>query len=570
MNNFNFPGQIFVDGRRRSRLFVDGWRLAVGGSWLTVVVAVKCFIFRPAKCNGLFIVAVLTGEAAVRLCRKGKNDMKFTYLIGVALLGVALASCDKEGDIITDGNFTLEFSLDTLRFDTVFTELGSATRSFKVYNRNDRPVRIGKVSLEGAAGAKFRMNVDGIPGDEVENVEIFGNDSIYVFVEVTIDPDEPLSESPFVIEDKVSFQTGDKRQEVRLEAWGQNANYFPSRFNKGVPVVLSCNNDKIVWDDPKPYVIYGEIFIDSCALEVMAGARIHVHGGIARNEVFGVFNDGIIYTLANGSIRLLGTQENPIIVQGDRLEEPFQDDPGQWQGIILGRGSKGNVMEWTTVKNAIFSVYVDSLAELTAVNSQFYNTNSSGIIGFHSTIRLENCLVYNNLSTSVQLILGGDYTFDYCTVASYGVDASAISMSNFFCYDDFLNCRILEENPLRARFRNCIFFGSRRDEVGLSDLYGGQQPGAFDIGFQNCIVRVDELLEQQGGLYAGFLENQCATCINATRDDALFADPNEDDYHLDTLSIAEGMALPLPGIEIDLEGNRRDEAAPDIGCFEYQ
>ncbi|MCB0584000.1 MAG: hypothetical protein KDD06_01530, partial [Phaeodactylibacter sp.] len=188
----------------------------------------------------------------------------------------------------------------------------------------------------------------------------------------------------------------------------------------------------------------------------------------------------------------------------------------------------------------------------------------------HSTISLENCLVYNNLSTSVQLILGGDYSFDYCTVASYGVDASAIGMSNFYCYDDFLNCQVLEAASLRARFRNCIFFGSRRDEVSLSDIYGGQQPNAFDVEFQNCIVRVDELLTQQDGLYADFLENQCATCINATRDDALFADPNGDDYHLDTLSIAEGMALPLTGIGIDLEGNMRDATAPDIGCYERQ
>lgn len=496
--------------------------------------------------------------------------MKCNFLPGVFLLALALAACNQEEDFIPDGNFTLEFSLDTLRFDTVFTELGSATRSFKVYNRNSRPVRIGKVSLAGAAGARFRMNVDGQAGDAAENVEIWGKDSIYVFVEVTIDPDQPLSVSPFVIEDKVVFETGDKRQEVRLEAWGQNANYYPGRFNKGVPDTIRCNNEKIVWDDPKPYVIYGEIFIEDCALEVAAGARIYVHGGVAQNERFGIFNDGIIWALSSGSIRLLGTKEEPIVIQGDRLEEPFREEPGQWQGIILGKGSRGNVMEWTTVKNAIFSVYVDSLAELAARNSQFYNTSSSGIIGFSSAIRLENCLVYNNLSTSVQLILGGDYAFDYCTVASYGVDASAIAMSNFYCYDDFLNCLYLEENPLKARFRNCIFFGSRRDELGLSDLYGGQQPNAFDIKFENCIVRVDELLEQQDGLYAGFLENQCATCINATRDEALFADPNEDDYHLDTLSIAEGMALPIPGIGIDLEGNMRDGAAPDIGCYEYQ
>lgn len=490
--------------------------------------------------------------------------------MGLLTLALAFTACEDEDNFITDGSFDLEFSVDTLLFDTVFTELGSATRSFKVYNHNNRPVRIGKVRLAGNESGKFRMNVDGVPGDEVEDVEIWANDSIYVFVEVTIDPDQPLSASPFVIDDEILFETQGKQQGVKLEAWGQNANYFPSRFNRGVPVLLSCNNGTLVWDDPKPYVIYGVLLIDSCALEVMAGTQIYVHGGVAKNDLFGIYNDGIIYTLQNGSIRLNGSQEHPIIVQGDRLEEDFQDAPGQWQGIIIGKGSKGNKMDFTTVRNSIFSVYVDSLGEFSANNSQFYNTNSSGLIGFHSKIRLENCLVYNNQSTSIQLIQGGIYDFAYCTVASYGVDASAISMSNFYCYDDFLSCQILRDAPLSANFRNCIFFGSRRDEVQLSDLYAGQDPGYFDVHFENCIVKVEALLQQQDGLYAGFFGNQCVNCINGTRDDALFANLNEDDYHLDTLSIAEGLAIPIPSIPIDLEGNARDQAAPDIGCFEYQ
>ena len=45
-------------------------------------------------------------------------------------------------------NDKLEFSLDTLRFDTVFTERGSATRILKVYNPNDESVRISRIALE--------------------------------------------------------------------------------------------------------------------------------------------------------------------------------------------------------------------------------------------------------------------------------------------------------------------------------------------------------------------------------------------------------------------------------------
>lgn len=491
------------------------------------------------------------------------------YLIYALLFGLALSACKLEEEFLTGGEFDLEFSLDTLRFDTVFTELGSATQFFKVYNRGKTPVLIDAVQLVDGTGSKFRMNVNGIAGDRVEQVEIWANDSVYVFLEVTIDPDAPLSVSPFVVEGEVRFETGDKQRSVKLEAWGQNANYFPSRFNRGVPTLLSCNNQTIVWDDPKPYVIYGQILIDSCLLEVAAGTQIYVHGGVAQNELFGVFNDGIIFTLQNGRIAFKGTEEAPITVQGDRLEEAFQEESGQWQGIIIGKGSRGNSMEYTTVKNAIFGVYVDSLGQFTARNSRFHNTVSSGLIGFRSSIKLENCLVYNNGSNSVQLVQGGDYEFDYCTVASYGVNASAIGMSNFFCYDSPLICADLRVHRLNARFRNCIFFGSSRDELQLSDVSRGEDPGLFSVRMEHCIVKLDQLLDSE--LYSDFLDSDaCVNCINGNRSDALFADPNERDFRLDTLSIAEGLAMPLPSITSDIEGKPRDLMMPDIGCFERE
>lgn len=493
------------------------------------------------------------------------------FVVCSAILTFLAFSCEKEQAFTTSSDAKLAFSLDTLRFDTVFTELGSATRSFRVYNRNDQPVRISRVYLEGQQNTIFRMNVDGDPGNDIEGAEILANDSIWVFMEVTINPDQPLSISPFVVEEKVVFETNGNVQSVCLEAWGQNANYFPSRFNAGVPAVLTCNNGELVWDDDKPYVIYGEVFIDSCMLTVMAGTEIYVHGGIARNDVFGVFNDGIIYTLRNGKINFRGTQENPIVLQGDRLETPFLDDPGQWFGIIIGRNSKGNYMEYTTIKNSNVGVFVDSLGFLEMRNSQIYNTAGNAILAYHSAVDAENCLFYNNFSNSIQVINGGSYNFNYCTVASYGVDASAVSMSNFFCYDEF--CESFTTNGLNAQFKNSILFGSARDEIQLSDVFAGQGFGQFSVSFSNCIVKVDELLEQQDGLYANFFETRCRDCINGTRTDTLFVDPSGDEYRLDSLSIAVGQATPITFprlINIDLEGNPRDPTNPDIGCYERQ
>ncbi len=502
--------------------------------------------------------------------------LKYSHAIYILVcLGSWLASCNQEEDFLTTGNIELEFSLDTLRFDTVFTELGSATRFFKIYNRENKPVKISKIYIEDEDNSPFRLNIDGIPGNSAGEVIVWAKDSIYVFAEVTIDPDQPLSISPFVILDKVMVEAGDRTGEVYLEAWGQNANYFPSRFNKGEAVLLTCNNGEIIWDDPKPYVIYGGIFIDDCTLKVAPGTDIYVHGGVGRGQavvemdtVLNVFNDGYIVVRENARLLLEGTLEEPITIQGDRLETPFLEQPGQWNSIFLDKGSKGNKIEYTTIKNSIFGLVVDSTAEVSIKNSQIYNTAGSGIIGFRGIIAAENTLIYNNGGNSIQVLLGGSYDFDHCTIASYGVDASALFMSNFFCYDeDPLSCEFFAVHRLNAKFRNCILHGSARDEIQLVDALEGQSVGDFSVRFEHCVVRVDELLEEQDGLYANFFNEECINCFNADNREVLFVDPNEDDYQLDSLSIAIGAGITIPGITTDLLGNPRNDM-PDIGCFE--
>ena len=89
----------------------------------------------------------------------------------------------------------------------------------------------------------------------------------------------------------------------------------------------------------------------------------------------------------------------------------------------------------------------------------------------------------------------------------------------------------------------------------------------FDVRFENCVVRSERLLTDNDGLYANFFESYCQNCVNGASQDPLFVSTEEDDYHLDTLSIAINVGAPLSGLEIDLDGVTRD-ATPDAGCFE--
>ena len=149
--------------------------------------------------------------------KKHLMRIRLWHLLFLVPLYLAQLACFEE-EITSSMDAKLEFSLDTLRFDTVFTELGSATRSFRVYNNNDLAVVISKVSLENSASF-FRFNIDGFLGPEAKEIEIRGGDSIWVFVEVTVDPDQDITASPFVIEENLIFETNGNTQEVLLEAW---------------------------------------------------------------------------------------------------------------------------------------------------------------------------------------------------------------------------------------------------------------------------------------------------------------------------------------------------------------
>lgn len=487
------------------------------------------------------------------------------YLLFLTLVGIiGLFSCTPQDDFITSGSAKLEFSLDTLRFDTVFTARGSATRILKVYNTHDQSIRISNISLANP-NSSFRMNVDGISGSSVDDVEIAPNDSLYVFGEVTVDPDAPVSISPYVIYDEMVFETNGNVQEIKLEAWGQNANYIPNRFSADSLSLFTCNGGEIIWDDPKPYVIFGILFIDNCTLTIKEGTQVHFYGGLGRFEnpdgTRTTYNDGLLFILPNGRLNVEGTIENPVVFQGDRLEEDFDNISGQWAGIRLSEGSSGHVMENAIVKNSIVGVRADS-TDLTLKNVQFFNTSGSGLISVHSDITAENSLFHSAGGNCVQIEYGGVQDFKYCTLASYGVDASALRLTNVLCLNQL--CSEYRFNSLNATFQNSIIFGSRRDEISLFKV-----PEAdLNYQFENCIVRVDEL-DDEGGNYVDFFDN-CDPCINATNTDVVFFAVDEDDYHLDTLSIAEGQAMVIPSIQFDLDGEERDPSNPDIGCFEYQ
>ena len=146
------------------------------------------------------------------------------------LLVITILFACKKDILENDQSATLNFSTDTITFDTVFASIGSITKTLTVYNNNNFGVQTD-IELKGSSAGHFRMNIDGIAGNNQSNIEIPAKDSIFIFLEVTIDP-SLINTTPYILTDSLVFTTGTKQQDVDVVAWGQDA-YFHTADTSG-------------------------------------------------------------------------------------------------------------------------------------------------------------------------------------------------------------------------------------------------------------------------------------------------------------------------------------------------
>ena len=470
------------------------------------------------------------------------------YLAAIVFV-LILFGCIREDNLLEKSYQPLKFSTDTIAFDTVFTNIGSATKTLKVYNPNDYWVDINNIYLAGES-KQYRLNINGLSANRTKNVQIAPLDSMYIFVEVTVNP--TLKNAPILIQDSIVFEAKGIMQDIDLVAFGQDVHFIRGRISEYTN-----------WTNDKPYLVYDSVLLDSgVILSIDEGVVIHFH----KNSRM----------LIQGIIQCNGTMEKPIVFQGDRLEKMYDDVPSQWDGIWIWASKGMNYFYNTEIKNSVVGLAVIGSAPvyptLQLNNTQIQHCSAFGLWSVGASILATNTVIDDCGEYALFLTTGGEYEFIHCTFANYwgGINTARTSpacmLTNYIILPD-QNGRsvIYGEHLKRANFTNSIIYGGLDAELSLDSITNYD----FNYKFENCLLKTDTSVHTNNK--SKFVDN----IVNPAK----FSFKNNDkyDFSLDTLSVAKdkGNINILTKynhlLSVDKNGRSREKyGLPDLGAFERE
>jgi hypothetical protein len=447
-----------------------------------------------------------------------------------------LASCENHTTAISG---ELSFSEDTIYFDTVFTSIGSVTKELIVYNELSDDIVIDRIYLSGGSSSPFRLNIDGEPSYDKSDIVIGGGDSIFIFVDVIIDPNS--SSSPFSVTDSIIFITGQAAGKVMLQAWGQD-----------VVLLSDVTIGTETWTGEKPYLVYGDVLLDTAEiLTVEASTRIYFH----RNASL---------TIA-GSMIVKGTNEGRVLFASDRLEKIYEDVPGQWKGIEFLNVSHGNIINYAVIRGAITGVQVGEPAgspvkpDIKLNSSEIMHCTVSGLSVFGGNAEAVNSVFSHCGSYCIYLAAGGNFDFTHCSVYNFWEYGFRQTPALFITEKAVAAGG--EAGTTDLVFNNSMIYGDLFSEV---EIIKGGSTYTGKYFFDHCLIRLDTL---NSPFWSG--SDFPSAIINK---DPGLVDPYGYDFRPDSLSVMIDSGSSVYGIRYPFDRNsvsRIDDEGPDIGAYEW-
>ncbi|RZK14714.1 MAG: hypothetical protein EOO56_24360 [Hymenobacter sp.] len=413
----------------------------------------------------------------------------------------------REEELQTSGG--LEFSADTVKFDTVFTTLRTVTKRLWVYNRNPKGVNVDLINLDQPVASPYTLIVNGDLKQTATNLFIRGEDSLLILVRAKLpDNGQSAPNKPYVLEEKLNFTTNGNQQHVLLRSFGQNIYLHDG-------VTLPCN---ATWTNDRPHVLYNTVVVPkSCTLRIKPGTRIFAHAGAAL-IVQGTLlvNSPADYTPGTGvTDTVKAGNANIVRFAGDRSgEAQYATAPGQWLGILFDASSRGNVIRYAQIQNASYGALLfnptnsaarpDVLIQNSVIRyisgasgnfagaaTQLANYNllgitaGAGILSLSGKVTVENTLFSDCYEYAVLGYGGGEYALNYCTVGNYPATSAVRGTASL----TFTNLSAIDgktkNTGLAVSVKNSIVWGSSEDEL----FFENYDDYKTAVAIQNTLLR---------------------------------------------------------------------------------
>lgn len=409
-----------------------------------------------------------------------------------------------------------------------------------VKNPNNQRLNISNISLGGGTNSAYKIVVNGQPGTQFPNTEIAANDSIYIFVNVTIN--QATANIPFIVSDSILIDYNGNHKKVQLQAYGQNARFLSNQ-------TISTNT---TWDNTLPYVLLNGLTISpNITLTISAGTKIYSH---AASPI--IVNGNMVI---NGGVDSLSR----VYFLGDRMDEGYSNLPGAWPGIIFGPLSTSNVFNHAVILNANQALVLvgagNTTPQLTLNECIIGNAYDAGLLASNTNISARNCLITNcgnagplgSDGSNVIIRNGGTYNFNFCTIATYASYFQSHTQPVLYIADD--------AGKYAVNFTNSIIYG-----------FGGIPVDEISIAKTNS----SSLLTLNNILYKMKNPLNITTNISPLTQDPMFV--SADTYrHIFNFRLQNGSpainvkTAAANNVTTDLDGNPRVQGGfPDLGCFE--
>jgi hypothetical protein len=457
-------------------------------------------------------------------------------LAGALYALISVTACRKPFSFSETGE--LSFSTDSVKFDTIFTTLPSPTRRLVFRNQSNNHLKISSIELASGAASDFQLIINGDATNTLRDFELAKGDSAYIFVSFK----SPVRDA--YAADRILFKTKDKVQSVVVSAYVRDAYFLADTF-------IACDT---TFTSDKAIVVDGPLFVpEGCTLTMQPGTHLYFTSRKGAD-----FNPAS-YLIVSGTLKIQGTFENPVILQGNRLDPDYAERGGQWFGVYLTRYAQNCEIRHAQIKNAVFGVRTDSISissapKLRLIQTEIRNMEYYGIwmVGFAApvstaqVISAENVLVANCAKQALRVNGGGQAEFKHCTFASFNFNFNRkeplVFLNNFgqtFAY------------PLDVKFSNSVIYGQQESELLFEDA---GIPQAFSVWFDHCLLKHNDVVPGEQNIF---------------NEDPLFLDPRLYDFRPASGSplIDKGMNL---GIFVDLNNNPRPVGnGYDIGSYEF-